>query len=103
MLFTWDPRKEASNRAKHGIGFSLAALIFNDPGIISRLDDRKNHREERWNSIGMPTPETDGLLHVTHTFTEDENGEEIIRIISARKAARQERELYSRADLGNAS
>jgi len=94
MRFEWDPKKERSNRSKHGIGFSLATLIFNDPNILSRLDERTGDGERRWNSIGIPVPESGAPLHVTHTVKEDEGGEEVIRIISTRKATKNERALY---------
>src|SRR3990172_10893602 len=94
MKFEWDERKERSNRKKHGIGFSLATIIFNDPNILSRRDTREDYGEERWNSLGLPVPRRGVLLHVTHTYREEEDGEDIVRIVSTRKATKGERERY---------
>ncbi|MCA9443284.1 MAG: BrnT family toxin [Candidatus Omnitrophica bacterium] len=98
MYFEWDEAKAEANVRKHAVGFELARLVFNDPNSISRADDRRDYGEERWNTIGIPLPAGSVLLHVTHTVEEDENGEEIIRIISARKATPSERGHYGRID-----
>ena len=98
MRFTWDEQKNAGNLAKHGVSFERAALVFGDPRAVSLSDDHEP--EERWLTIGM----VNGVvLVVVHTLqepahqneNEDENEEEI-RIISARKATRREREIYER-------
>ena len=98
MQYEWDAIKEIENRRKHKVGFELACLVFNDPYILSHLDRRLNYGEERWNSIGIPIPGSTVLLHVTHTVREDEHGQEIIRIISARKATPEEGRKYARYD-----
>jgi uncharacterized DUF497 family protein len=89
-LFAWDEGKSLSNRRKHGVSFETAARIFEDPNAISYLD-RMVEAEERGHTIGW----ADGiaLLLVVHT-SEELDGEEEIRIISARKASRRERALY---------
>jgi len=100
MPFTWDEPKNASNFAKHGVRFERATLVFGDPRAVSLLDD--NELEERWLTIGLVNGVL--VLVVVHTLrelvqkneNEDENEEEI-RIISARKATRREREIYERA------
>jgi uncharacterized DUF497 family protein len=90
--FEWDPRKARSNRTKHGIGFEIAASIFDDKRQISILDDGHGHAEERWLTLGCAS---DGkLLLVVHTWQEPKPGEVIIRIISARHATRRERAQY---------
>jgi uncharacterized DUF497 family protein len=89
VLFEWDDRKEASNRRKHGISFDLAAAVFDDPMHVT-TPDRMVDGEFRWRTVG----EVHGryLLVVIHTLIEE--GEEIVRIISAREAGAHERREY---------
>ena len=90
MNYTWDPEKDAINRSKHGVSFETAALVFEDPLHLSVLD-RIVAGEERWRTMGL----VNGLviLIVAHTYLE-QDGQETIRIISARKATRRERKHY---------
>lgn len=90
MNFAWDPEKDDINRVKHGISFETAMLVFDDPFHLS-VQDRIVGGEERWRTMGL----VNGLmiLIVAHTYLE-QGGHEIIRIISARKATRQERRYY---------
>jgi uncharacterized protein len=91
--FTWDERKNRSNKAKHGVSFETAALVFNDPYHLSR-PDREVEGELRWHTMGM-IPEMQVLL-VVHTVSEaGDQGEEIVRLISARKATLRERSIYA--------
>ena len=92
MNFIWDPEKDSINRSKHGVSFETAALVFDDPFHLSVLD-RVVAGEERWRTMGQ----IGGLviLVVAHTHKE-QDGEETIRIISARKATRSERRYYER-------
>lgn len=90
--FTWDDKKEKLNRRKHDISFNEAKEIFIDPLNISDLDKRFSDTEERWVSIGRT--KKDKLLIVAHLWILYESGEEIIRIISARKVTTKEKELY---------
>jgi uncharacterized DUF497 family protein len=89
--FTWDERKDRINRKKHGISFETAVLVFNDPWHISR-QDREVEGELRWQTIGILN--NTQILLVAHTISESED-EDVIRIISARKATRQERSIYA--------
>jgi len=91
MLFEWDEAKNAGNKQKHGVSFELASLVFQDPFVLSKFDGRFAH-EERWLSIGMVGGET--IIFVAHTIRDEGNHEEIIRIISARKATPGERRRY---------
>lgn len=91
MKFGWDPNKAASNRRKHGISFENAARVFLDPLAI-REQDQIVDGEERWQIIG--TYDHIKLIVVAHTTSDDESGEEVIRIISARKVERHERQRY---------
>jgi uncharacterized protein len=86
--FEWDSRKAVANMKKHDITFEQAIKVFHDPYAFEQVDERKDYGEERINLIGM----CDGIiLHVTYT----ERGERI-RLISARKAKRYERDNYYR-------
>ena len=83
MKFDWDKNKNKTNVIKHGIS-------FDDPYALS-IQDRYEDGEERWQTLGL----IHGIvvLLVAHTFHE-RDGIEITRIISARKATRQERNYY---------
>jgi uncharacterized DUF497 family protein len=93
MKYTWDINKNAINKAKHGISFDTAKLAFDDPFHIS-LQDRHENGEERWQTLGLINNQV--VLLVAHTVYE-ENNMETIRIISARKATKQERSRYEYA------
>jgi len=88
--FVWDERKSRINLAKHKVSFETAKLVFDDPGAISRLD-RIENGEERWQTLGLAGGIV--VLLVAHTW-HDQDGEEIIRIVSARKATARERAIY---------
>jgi uncharacterized DUF497 family protein len=90
LRFDWDETKDANNLRKHGVGFEAASLVFDDPLQLS-AQDREVNGEERWQTIGMAGDVL--LLLVAHTF-EDEDEEEVVRIISARKANGLERRRY---------
>ena len=90
MRFVWDEEKSRRNRAKHGVSFEAAKLVFDDPRAISQIDETQQD-EERWITIGLAASVV--VLLVVHTARE-EGGEETIRIISARKATPRERKVY---------
>jgi uncharacterized DUF497 family protein len=90
MRFVWDEEKNRRNRAKHGVSFEAAKLVFDDPRAISQVDETQQD-EERWITIGLAARVV--VLLVVHTARE-EGGEETIRIISARKATPRERKVY---------
>lgn len=81
---------QGQGQPREGISFELAQRGFDDPNHLS-LQDRHEGGEERWQSLGLIGPHA--IVLVAHT-DEDEHGEEIVRIISARKATRTERRLY---------
>ena len=85
MGFQWDPDKSIANEAKHGISFLQAIQIFRRP-ILKRVDDRKDYGEQRFVALGLYDEE---VLCVV--FTERDGD---IRLISARKASKYEREKY---------
>jgi len=90
-VFEWDPRKSRSNLRKHGIDFDEAREVFVDP--LRRLEiEGHEHGEIRWRTVG----EINGSLYAVFHKLEDEEGIEVIRIISARKVSRHERRAYER-------
>jgi len=91
LQFEWDENKNSANIAKHGVSFEEAKEIFYDPSHISKLDHRFSYFEERWITIGS-TQESKVLVVANMFF--DDNGEEIVRIISARRANPKERSFY---------
>ena len=100
MRFDWDEEKSRSNTAKHGVSFELAKLVFEDPFVKTVPDPFEE--EARWRTFGMVEGSVIVLL-VIHTWTEEEiegqeegeeGREEVVRIISARRATRQERRSY---------
>ena len=95
MRWTWDPKKDRANRRVHGLSFETAALVFDDPLAVSRPDLHPD--EPRWQTIGMIG--TVAVL-VVHTWPETDPvvGEELGRIISARKATSHERKAYEEGE-----
>lgn len=88
MLFEWDENKEKKNIMKHGLDFSTAALVFQDKNRLEWFDDAHSDDEDRYITIG----EIGGVavvLMVVYTERHD-----AIRLISARKATKQERRMY---------
>ena len=93
MHFEWDEEKERANIAKHGLDFRAAARVFDDPNFVliqDRIDEETG--EQRWHALGLAGVAP--LLIVVHVYREDKHGEEIIRIISARKADKREGRRY---------
>ena len=92
IKFEWDPVKAEVNRENHKVGFEQARDVFKDALAVDELDDREDYGEDRFNRIGMVEGR---LLVVTYTGrTDEDSGDEIIRIISARLAERRERRRY---------
>ena len=89
MRFEWDENKSISNLRKYRVSFETAMLVFEDPNCLSEQDCEVDG-EVRWRTIGM----IDGvlILFVAHTVKWQE--EEVVRIISARKATAGERREY---------
>lgn len=90
VRFEWDETKGRSNTRKHGVRFEDAMLVFADP-YAPVEQDRLEGGELRWQTLGLAGGIV--LLLVAHTVR-NEQGDEIIRIISARKAMRKERKHY---------
>ena len=95
MRWTWDSRKSAANRVKHGLSFETAVLVFDDPFHASTPDTHSDG--DRWQTIGLVGSV---LLLVVHTWPEEtEEDEPVGRIISARKATAHERKAYEEGNL----
>jgi uncharacterized protein len=86
MDYEWDRGKAAANLQKHGVSFADAVSVFNDAFALTAADDFAE--EERFVTLGIDA--FGRLLVVVYTW----RAEQIIRIISARKATRSERTQY---------
>jgi uncharacterized protein len=93
MLFEWNAIKNLTNQQKHGIAFESAKVAFED---IFRLiqPDVRYISEPRWK---MTAQAEDMLMVVAYTVRTRENGQEVIRIISARRSSQKERREYNAA------
>ena len=91
--FEWDSIKAEENYRKHGIRFEEAALVFDDPFQLS-AHDRIENGEYRWQTIGRIKGCV--VVLVAHTIRFDD-GMEIVRIISARRAEKTERRRYEQS------
>jgi uncharacterized DUF497 family protein len=89
MKFEWDTNKAAANLSKHGVSFEEAKTIFSDPLYIDFYDPDHSDEEDRYIRIGESSQ---GRLLIV-SYTERGN---LIRLISARKATRAEREVYEK-------
>ena len=86
MEFEWDPRKDAANRRKHGIGFREATTVSGDPLATTFPDIDHSLSEQRFLTIGASV--SGRILVVAHTEGDT------TRIISARPVTRRERKFY---------
>ncbi|HEY1183068.1 MAG TPA: BrnT family toxin [Bryobacteraceae bacterium] len=92
MRFEWDEDKNRRNLAKHKISFETASSVFDDPQMLS-VRDRVVEGEERWQTVGMVSG---AVLLVAHTYR-NEADDEVVRLISARKAIPRERRAYAKS------
>jgi uncharacterized DUF497 family protein len=90
IRFEWDEANAAKHFKKHGVSFEVAARVFADPFALM-AQDRIENGEQRWQTIGTVGGYL--LLLVAHTVSEDD-GTEVVGIISARKADSKERKRY---------
>jgi hypothetical protein len=84
MRFEWDEKKNQVNQAKHGMDFRQATQIT---GLIFEADVREDYGEERWIGLGLI-----GSTVVALIFTLP--SKDVIRILSLRKADKDEQESY---------
>ncbi len=88
MRVDWDPRKDRSNRAKHGLSFEDASQLFAASADCLEIYDAEHSIEEdRFIAVGRIAL---GIVVVVYTAREDD----VIRILSARKATKAERILF---------
>lgn len=91
--FDWDTNKNSSNIQKHGVSFSQAVYVLNDPNQLSVFDEKHSIDEDRWITLGI---DRNGILRVlVHTFNQLDPENVEIRVISARSATSQESKVYS--------
>lgn len=93
LRFEWNEEKNLINRNKHLIGFETARLVFDDSRCLMFME-RIQGGEQRWHAIGTVMGAV--IMTVVHTYRE-EGSDEVIRIISARRATPHERKLYVEA------
>ena len=91
LRFEWDKNKEKANIKKHGISFDEARTVFYDENAIQFFDPDHSDDESRFIMLGISFKLR--ILIVCHCFRENET---VIRIISARKADKQEEKEYWR-------
>ena len=92
-MFEWDDEKNRANRLKHDASFETAALLFDDPYALTQKDPTSE--EERFITLGAIGP--GAILFVVHVSYGNAEGEEVIRIISARPATGREKRSYGEA------
>ncbi len=89
LKFTWDQSKNSSNQKKHGLSFEEAKTVFYDDNARLILDQAHSEEENRFILLGLSSQLK--ILVVCHCYRENE---QIIRIISARKATKTETKQY---------
>ena len=89
LKFEWDENKNQTNIKKHGISFEEASSVFKDSDALILNDETHSDNEDRFILIGFSYKFN--LLVVCHCYRQNE---EVIRIISARKATKTEKEVY---------
>ena len=86
MQFEWDEAKRAKNIVKHGIDFADVPRIYDGP-MLNELDECTDYGEDRWLGIGF-------LGNAVAVVVWTERQDDTIRIISARKANKYERQRF---------
>ena len=88
LEFEWDEAKAKMNLSKHRVSFLTAAAIFSNKRL-ERIDDRADYGEQRWIALGCVD---DHIYRVVYTW----RGVNLIRLISAQKASKDEEKIYYR-------
>ena len=91
LQFEWDPNKATSNERKHGVSFDEASTVFSDDHAILLDDTEHSDDEDRFLLLGLSSNLR--TIVVCHAYRP---AEDVIRLISARKATRRERRDYAR-------
>lgn len=92
ITFEWDSAKAASNRKKHGVSFEEAQSVFYDEFAVQFFDGESSEMEDRFLMLGLSSNAQ--LLMVCHCERHEGN---VIRIISARRATKNESQFYQGA------
>lgn len=92
LSFEWDEKKNTANRRKHKVSFEEAKTVFYDDEALMKDDPDHAQSEQRFILLGMSSALR--TLVVCHCYRVED---EVIRIISARKATRSERSEYERS------
>lgn len=92
IKFEWDTVKAASNKKKHGVSFKEAQSVFYDEFAVQFFDEENSESEDRFLMLGLSGEAN--LLIVCHCERDQGN---VIRIISARKATKNESKYYQGA------
>jgi len=95
MRFDWDERKERENRRKHGVSFQEAVSVFADENALFMQDPDHSTEEARFILLGLSGNLR--TLVVCHCYRKKDD---LIRIFSARKATKSERQTYVRRRTG---
>lgn len=90
LRFEWDERKDAANRRRHGVSFEEAHTVFFDEHAVLIPDPDHSVNEDRFVLLGLSSALR--MLVVCHCYRHGD----VIRIVSARKADRDERAQYDR-------
>lgn len=91
LRFEWDERKSLQNKRKHGVSFEEAETVFSDNYGLLIDDPDHSGEEDRFLLLGLSANLR--TLVVAHCYRK---ADDVIRIISARKANRKERDIYNR-------
>ena len=89
LQFEWDPEKASSNSLKHGVTFEEAKSVFYDESAREFYDEENSDLEDRFLLLGFSSELR--LLLICHCYRENDD---VIRIISARKATKRETRFY---------
>jgi uncharacterized DUF497 family protein len=92
VKFTWDEEKAKANVRKHGVSFEEASSVFADENARLKHDPEHSDEEDRFIILGFSSSLR--VLVVCHVYRQND---QVIRIISARKATRNERTQYGSA------
>ncbi len=87
--FSWDQRKGVENERKHGVSFQEAQSVFYDE--LAKLIDDPDHSDDEDRFIMLGVSSYRRILTVVHCYRQDDD---VIQIISARKATKNESALY---------
>ena len=101
MRYEWDEEKNRLNQKKHGVSFEIASLVFEDEHCLVGLDRVDETGEARWHAVGAArlSSLTAVVLYVVHVYREEIDGEEITRIISARRANKDDFRRYQEQEM----